>query len=162
MTRAYVLPIGVRSLASDLAPSIEPGFTKIAPPPAGGRSERVSRSFEGHIDVRYLDGRRWQLLAEFVYCSTLLQTCIRCPAGFITDFASIPSALWRVLTPTDPRIGPAAVIHDTLYRDTSFRVTKDEADHVLVEAMELLGASTTLRTMVYYALHAFGRGFQPR
>lgn len=39
---------------------------------------------------------------------------IRVPAGFVTDFASIPRAFWVVLPPTG-KYGKAAVVHDYLY-----------------------------------------------
>lgn len=56
------------------------------------------------------------------------------PAGFVTDFASIPKFLWSTgLTPTG-RYGRAAIIHDFLY--WSQGCTKAQADRLMVIAMK--------------------------
>lgn len=56
------------------------------------------------------------------------------PAGFVTDFASIPKILWSTgLTPTG-RYGRAAIIHDFLY--WSQGCTKVQSDRLLVIAMK--------------------------
>ena len=145
--------------AAPFAPGIRPGFYPVrrslarADGPVG---------LSGDIIVKYLDGVRWAFWTEFVYCSVLLQTCVRIESGFETNFASIPTILHWYLSPTDPRIAPAAAIHDKLYRTPSIPVTKGEADGVLVEGMALLGASRALRWQVGMALRLFGRNYQPR
>lgn len=58
-------------------------------------------------------GDYWKLLWQLVYEGNTDRWVI--PAGFITDFASIP----RIFTPLLPRTGRhnrAAVLHDYLYR----------------------------------------------
>lgn len=153
-----ILPSAFLDIEQLVHIGISPGFTPIA----SQRFDPDHQSFIGPINVQYLDGKSWKLTTEYVYCSHLLQTCIRAEAGFVTDFASIPRVLWPVLAPTDERVAPAAIVHDRLYRDPAFKVTKDEADHVLIEGMELLGASVRLRSTVYWALRMFGRGFKER
>jgi len=49
------------------------------------------------------------------------------PAGFVTDFASTPRALWSVIPPTG-RYQLAAVVHDFLYWDQG--CTREQADTV--------------------------------
>lgn len=39
------------------------------------------------------------------------------PAGFITDFASVPRFLWSIIPPNG-RTAPASVLHDFLYENT--------------------------------------------
>ena len=63
------------------------------------------------LDVRWLDGKRWYLLAPFEYHSDDGEVT-RAKKGFITDFRSggrIVTAL--IGSPTDEG-GPAYVIHD--------------------------------------------------
>ena len=68
------------------------------------------------------DGRRWKLFKEFTYHigSKCSNNYIHVPAGFVTDFASIPWVLWSWF-PYWGKYGKAAVLHDWLYlnRETS-------------------------------------------
>lgn len=68
------------------------------------------------------------------------------PAGFLTDLASIPRALWWFESPIDRSMAPA-VIHDYLYWDQ--RCTKDEADAVLFVAMGESRVGRVTRNAVY-------------
>ena len=56
------------------------------------------------------------------------------PAGFVTDFASVPRFFWRLIPPTG-KYTRAAVVHDFLYR-TKGLCTRSQADAVLFEAMK--------------------------
>jgi hypothetical protein len=127
--------------------AIEPGFVSITP---------RGRGFVGSIDVRYINGRMWELLSEFVYCSVLLNTCLHLPVGTRSNFASIPRALWSFVTPTDPHIAAAALIHDELYHNVAYRITREQADKVLIEGMKILGASATQRAITYRFIRWFG------
>ena len=78
-----------------------------------------------------------------------------CPAGTITDGASIPRFLWGILGhPRDTDIGQPAALHDTLYRRGY--ITRKRADELLAESMETLGASATKRALVYAGVRMFG------
>lgn len=55
------------------------------------------------------------------------------PAGFVTDFASVPRIFWSALRP-DGQYAYAAVVHDYLYW-TQTR-SREEADEILKMAME--------------------------
>src|SRR5688572_10892672 len=76
------------------------------------------------------DGRNWTLEAGFSWRGP--DDEIRIPAGFVTDFASIPRALWWLYPPTG-RWGRAAVIHDWLYRKQTR--SRAEADAIFLEGM---------------------------
>lgn len=108
---------------------------------AGGRGRRpdvalaVSK-FHSNPKVEYQNGTRWKLLEDFVYESDYLQATVTVPAGFVTDFASIPRFFWRVLPKTE--FGPAAVVHDWLCNVAGF--DRKSADLVFEEALKLLGA----------------------
>jgi hypothetical protein len=77
----------------------------------------------------------WRLLADLVYSSDLLKRQIRVPAGFVTDYASVPRLPLAFLVAGDTA-HEAAVVHDWLY--TTQEVPRDQADAVFKEA---IGAS---------------------
>lgn len=108
------------------------------------------------LSVLYIDGRRWTLLEEFDFASKVLERIVRVPAGFETDFASIPRVLWNLLPPTG-RYGKAAVIHDYLYR-TRGQATRGDADRVLLEAMDALGVGRLTRWTIYSGVRIGGHG----
>ncbi len=78
---------------------------------------------------------------------------IMVPVGFTTDFASIPRIFWIVL-PKWGKYGNAAVIHDYLYYDQ--KLTRKEADDVLLEAMGVLEVPQWQRCSIYRAVRWFG------
>lgn len=109
-------------------------------------------SFNTPLDLRYIDGKNYKLLAEFKYDTSI--ATITVPAGFVTDFASVPKVLWNLLPPTGP-YGKAAVIHDYLYRSYGFS-SKIVADAIFLEAMKALGVGRCKRNVMYLAVHLFG------
>ena len=78
------------------------------------------------------DGQDSVLTQDLQY--RVLQTTfvIVVPAGFVTDFASTPRALWSVIPPTG-RYQLAAVVHDFLYWDQG--CTREQADAIFRVAM---------------------------
>lgn len=72
------------------------------------------------------------LLAPLVYASDLLKRTVTVPAGFITDFASVPRLPIAYLL-TGGAANAAAVIHDWLY--TTREVDRATADAVFREAV---------------------------
>lgn len=97
------------------------------------------------------------LLEEFVYeiGATHSGIIIRVPAGFVTDFASVPRFFWRVVPPMGEH-GKACVVHDFLYRKPS-GFNKRLADAIFFDAMETLGVSWCKRWVMYLAVSWFGR-----
>ena len=129
----------------------------------------MAGTFLDPLELEYLDGRRWRLIAEFDYKLGSPDGIerVNVPKGFITDFASIPRGLWNVLPPTGS-YGKAAVLHDWLYQTRtihtihpsngdSFRVcSRAEADHVLLEAMEVLSVRRFTRWTIYAGVRVGG------
>lgn len=116
--------------------------------------DAVKPSFRDPLDLRASDdGLNYTLLAAFDY-DTSLGLTIHVPAGFVTDFASVPRALWPLLPPNG-RYGKAAVIHDYLYR-TYGAGSKIVADAIFYEAMKALGVNPIVRGVMYLAVHFFG------
>jgi len=105
------------------------------------------------VDDDQNDGRgAWRLTEPFVYQSDIAGN-ITVPAGFVTDFASVPRvpvAFWL----TGDTAHDAAVVHDYLY--TTGQVDRATADAVLLEAMALSGIPAWRRYAMYWAVRAFG------
>lgn len=108
--------------------------------------------FRSKCDVEFEDGHNWLLTGPVVY-ETHGGDVINVPAGFETDFASIPRALWALFPPAGPW-GPAAVIHDFLYR--TGLVSRAEADRTFREASEDLGVPAWVRWSMWTTLRAAG------
>jgi len=75
------------------------------------------------------------------------------PSGFVTDFASIPRALWSRISPVDD-YKLAAVVHDYLYWYQPCE--RGEADNLLAIAMEEEGVAFSDRAAVYAGVRAGG------
>lgn len=75
------------------------------------------------------------------------------PAGFDTDYASIPRIFWNIYPP-DGSYTEAAVIHDFLYYEQPF--DRDECDLVFYEAMTALGVPWLRRQIIYRAVRLGG------
>jgi hypothetical protein len=117
------------------------------------------------------DESQWTLHAPFRYWLDGLHKgdVITIPAGFQTDFASIPRALWSILPPTG-RYGKAAVLHDFLYQNLGLvrinptveaeaivkRFTRAECDGIFRDAMLVLGVSSFTAYAMWVAVRAFG------
>lgn len=121
----------------------------------------ANESFQSPLIVEYVDGHDWIVYEPFTYCSP--RVCIVIPKGTVTDFASIPRALWRVLSPTDRHVGKPAVVHDRLYREPSIQITRAQADNELREAMNCVGAPWWKRQTVYWSVRVGGgKSFKAR
>jgi hypothetical protein len=113
-------------------------------------------SFTTPLVVTPLDnGRDWKLVDAFEYHVGSLGSgeVIRVPAGFVTDFASVPRVFWRLIPPWG-RYGKATVIHDYCYRCRP--CSRRRADRILLEAMRVLSVAWWKRTAIYLAVRAFG------
>lgn len=103
----------------------------------------------------------YDVTQDFSYQSDKLGVTITVKAPYQTDFASIPRAAWELLDPEDPIIAWPSVIHDYLYScqgtlpdGTSY--TREQADAVLREAMEVCHAGIFIRESVYEMVEEFG------
>lgn len=78
--------------------------------------------------------------------------CIEVPAGYTTDFASIPWLFWRIFPPIG-RYARAAVIHDWLCDQNYFR---PYCDAIFLQAMRTDGVRTWKRYVIYWACRLWG------
>jgi len=105
-------------------------------------------NFLSPLDLRYLDGRFFEVRAPFGYAVGAPdgKTVVNIPIGFKTDFASIPRVFWSLLPPTG-WYGKAACVHDFLYQYANINgmvIDRKYADDVLNECMCVLKAAWIL------------------
>ena len=99
------------------------------------------------------DGAEWVVLEPFTYVIGNTKFSITVPAGFVTDFASIPAIARPWLSPTG-QPGRAAIFHDYLYWRQE--CSKAEADRILLLAMIESGVGQFVQGVVYGAVIGFG------
>lgn len=91
------------------------------------------------------DRKTWRLLAPFSYVAPG-HGLIVVPAGFTTDFASVPR--WPLTFALLGQYGhAAAVIHDSLYR--SGYLSREDADRVFHEALRSSGIARWRAWLMY-------------
>ena len=117
---------------------------------AGCRFGRNSRLLLRWVQP-FNDGAYWVLIQSFTYTIGQTSYQITVPAGFVTDFASIPAALRGFLSPTGQE-GRAAIIHDYLYWEQ--RCSRDQADWILRLGMIESRVPLVTRQAVYWAVRA--------
>ena len=105
------------------------------------------------LRVEHLGGKWWRLTHDLVYYSALLDATIVIPAGFVTDFASVPRiplAYWLF----GARGNQAAVLHDWLYR--TGLIDRIRSDRVFNEALKAEGKWFPTRWPMTTAVMSFG------
>lgn len=75
------------------------------------------------------------------------------PAGFETDFASTPRALWWMFPPQG-KYSVAAIVHDHLYHTQ--RLPRKKADRIFLDIMKHLKVGRFARRPMWLAVRAFG------
>jgi len=122
--------------------------------------------FADPLAVQILDGEREgrvtaQLLQGFSYRPRVAaqDEAIVVPAGFVTDFASVPREFWSLEPPLGDA-GKAAVVHDYLYASGGLggRYSRAEADGIFREALGELGVPLWKRTLLWAAVRLGGAG----
>jgi hypothetical protein len=106
------------------------------------------------------DGCTAKLLRRLTF-RTLDGWLIEVPAGFETDFASIPRMLWAIIPPRG-RYNRPAIIHDFLYRYapvdplTKKACTQARADAIIKEGCENCDDRVTRRWTIFLGLKIGG------
>lgn len=105
------------------------------------------------------DTQLYRVEGEFRFQSEHLGL-ISVPKGMLTDFASVPRFAENVIPNDDPDVLYPSVIHDFLYSKESSAafpdVNRDDADHVLLEAMRSIGAPAWKADMIFTAVRVGG------
>lgn len=86
---------------------------------------------------------------------------VNVPAGYLTDGASVPQALWSIVPPWGA-YGQATVVHDILCEYLSITVeglpvaiSRKEADRILGEAMKVLKVPDGLMAKIILAVNLY-------
>ncbi len=112
--------------------------------------------FLNPLEARCLsDGKNWTLLHEFQF-ATDDGLVIYVPAGFITDFASVPKFFRRLFQPATGRHRRAAVPHDWIYRTAHVAISKEDADKFFLQGMLTDGTAKWRARALYNAVKYFG------
>lgn len=113
----------------------------------------AGESIPAPVVVPFADGDHWVLYEPLEYRTSRDDVFITVPAGFVTDFASIPRAFWQAL-PVHGRYGRAAIVHDYLY--WTQRCTREQADNIMLAAMVETEVKAATRRTIYRAVRAGG------
>ena len=111
-----------------------------------------ARKFFDDIVVKHTDADVWHLFFE-VRCESRAGEVFYIPAGFETDFASIPRPIWHILPPAG-KWAKAAILHDWLYDQRIF--PRKKCDDLFLEALLDTGVPKWLSHIMYRAVRAFG------
>jgi hypothetical protein len=76
------------------------------------------------------------------------------PAGFVTDYASIPRGFWSI-APKQDTYSEAAIVHDYLYWTQS--CTRSQADNIFYIAMKEASVNPIRRWFIYRAVQVAGQ-----
>lgn len=109
--------------------------------------------FHSPLTVRRLAGGSSVLIDALVYYSAVADRTIVVPAGFETDFASVPRlplAFWLFGGLADE----AAVVHDFIYSRRMF--PREKCDEVFSEAMKACGLAGWRRGPMWFGVRLFG------
>jgi len=102
------------------------------------------------------DGEDWELLSPLVFTDDVYGE-ITVPAGFRTNFASVPRipVIYALFGNTSHS---AAALHDYLYSGC-YPISRKNADSVFLEAMKARGQSIWQRRIMWRAVRWFGTGY---
>jgi len=101
--------------------------------------------------------RPWELATPCVFFSERLNEDIVVPAGYKTDFASVPRLPFVYARYGNTAV-VAAIIHDWMYEHTAHKWSRKEADKVFLDVMRLINdpSMESQRLAMYFAVRAFG------
>ena len=100
------------------------------------------------VDEEHLN---WRLLDHLDYQGN--RDTFSVPAGFVTNFASVPQLFWSLISPWGRQMKPA-IMHDYFYRTGV--VSRLDADRLFYRMMRELDVSWWKRQAIYRAVRLFG------
>jgi Protein of unknown function (DUF1353). len=137
------------------------------PHPARPSVEQItlgpSKIFHGYVPktvmvppiVRPFSGyEAWMLVEPLTYTIGGTQLSITVPKGFVTDYASVPRALWSVF-PKQGVYSEAAIVHDYLYWVQM--CSKEQADNIFLIAMKEHDTGFVTRWSMYEGVSKGGQ-----
>lgn len=118
--------------------------------------------FTAPLQMEALDGGRREFELDRDFSATVNGTPLVIPAGFITDFASVPRLFQNVVENDDPDILKPSVIHDFLYSRHGLAwlgvapFTRAQCDAILRAGMAARGAPAWRQWAVWSAVRIGG------
>lgn len=97
---------------------------------------------------------QWILLDDLTYSIGNSDIVLTVPAGFVTDYASIPRGFWAIASPQD-NYSEAAIVHDYLYWTQS--CTRSQADNIFLIAMKEASVNPIRRWFIHKAVQNAGQ-----
>jgi hypothetical protein len=108
-----------------------------------------------HIEpASEFDDHQWRLTDDLRYKSIVGHATFTVPAGFVTDFASVPRTIPIAYALCGGCAEEASVVHDFLY--TTHPVDRATADAVFREAMAVTGVPAWRRWLMWSGVRVFG------
>ncbi|MBE0438296.1 MAG: DUF1353 domain-containing protein [Gammaproteobacteria bacterium] len=80
------------------------------------------------------------------------------PKGYVSDWSSIPRAVWWIYPPNFSEARHGSIVHDYIYSHLYRKFSKDFADKALKACMSMDGASRFAQTVFYNAVKVGGSG----
>lgn len=99
--------------------------------------------------------RFWMLMTDMPY-NFADGVSITIPAGFVTDFASVPQLLWSFGLGPNGRHSGAAVVHDYLY--WSQICDKDQSDAIMAKIMGIDDVGAIKQKLIHAGVYFGGAG----
>ena len=110
----------------------------------------MSQQFIGRCVTEGVASYRWRLVEDFGYQSQAGNILI-VPAGFETNFASVPRLLWPILPLSDAVYDKAAVLHDYAVSNRKLIGYSLMDCHRLFREILLFSGTGRLKTAVMYS-----------
>lgn len=107
--------------------------------------------FTTNLKVEKIDAWHWKLIEPLTYYGRRDKFTI--PAGFITDWASVPQIFWSLVSPINLACEPS-ILHDSLYATRI--VPRAQADGMFRRMLREAGVGFVRRWMMYLAVRTFG------
>lgn len=98
------------------------------------------------------DGVNWELIKDFKFLDDQLGLIV-VPAGFVTDFGSVPEALRNLISPTGKGTW-GFVLHDWFYGTQT--IPRADADRLLLRVIRFYGENPIESDAIFEALRIAG------
>ena len=118
-----------------------------------------------HQESKILGRNLWRVMKGFKYYvhNETSGQWVDVPRGYLMDGASVPQFLWSVIPPWGS-YGAATIVHDILceylqltVEGVPCKITRKQADDILLEAMEVLGVDHYDVIKISGAVNAYRR-----
>jgi hypothetical protein len=111
-------------------------------------------NFKSQICLSYYQGNEYNICNPIKLVINEIPFVI--PKGFQADLSIIPIPLWLFISPFDPEVIKATVLHDYLYKNTCW-YTKKDIDLIFYDTLLEHNTPRWRADITYYTVRLFGR-----